>query len=457
MLKIVLTGGPCAGKSIMLSSLVSTLEDRGYKVFAVPESASILILNGIYPSKNISMKDFQNFVIDMQLNHEELANNAAKYFDDEKVIIFYDRGLMDNAAYIKKDPDLKQMFEKRGLTLSDVYNRYDAVLHLVTTADGAEQYYQWNDPTKDDVGNNAARSESPAEARDKDKKTLEAWIGHPHLRVFDNSTDFETKTKRVVDEVFALLGEPAPSEIERKFLIKKPTLDIIERLGCVSKAEIIQTYLKNKEHTTERRIRQRGSKDDGFSFYYTEKTDVSPGIRIEKEYKIDQDRYLELMTEADNKLHQIVKTRYCFIYEKQYFEMDLYAFSDEYAILEIELKQIDDEVMFPPLDIVAEVTNDSAFRNSSLAQNLSFDTEKIADYQVSFSNKQDDWCYETGKEETNILGSGSNRYNIVTTKCEDEAFKLFKDSSRNYLHRYKRENGKIITQWYNYYLNQWVE
>ena len=41
---------------------------------------------------------------------------------------------------------------------------------------------------KEEVGNNAARLESPEEAREKDKKTLNSWIGHPHLRVFDNST-----------------------------------------------------------------------------------------------------------------------------------------------------------------------------------------------------------------------------------------------------------------------------
>ena len=86
-------------------------------------------------------------------------------------------------------------------------------------------YYQWNDPNSEDSGNNAARRESPEEARQKDSETINAWTGHPHLRVIDNSTDFSGKIKRVTEEVFSLLGEPIPTEIERKFLIKKPTLD----------------------------------------------------------------------------------------------------------------------------------------------------------------------------------------------------------------------------------------
>lgn len=124
------------------------------------------------------------------------------------------------------------------------------------------------DPSKESCGNNAARSESPEEAIVKDEKTLEAWIGHPHLRVFDNSTNFSGKINKVVEELFSILGEPVPKEIERKFLIKKPTIKEIENFGCISKSNIIQTYLIKKNENIERRVRQRGTKSDGFNFYY---------------------------------------------------------------------------------------------------------------------------------------------------------------------------------------------
>ena len=38
MLKCVITGGPGAGKTEIMSHLTQILEDRGYKIFVVPES-----------------------------------------------------------------------------------------------------------------------------------------------------------------------------------------------------------------------------------------------------------------------------------------------------------------------------------------------------------------------------------------------------------------------------------
>ncbi len=453
MLKLCLTGGPCGGKSQIYNFLTKVLGERGFHIFFCPESASELILNGIRPSENLSMVNFQNFILDKQLAKEKLYNELTKYYPEDKVIIFYDRGIMDNCAYVDKNV-FEKMLAQRNLTFADVYAHYDAVLHLVTAADGAEEYYQWNDPTKEEVGNNAARSESPEEARIKDKKTLNAWIGHPHLRVFDNSTNFEGKVKRVVEEVFALLGEPVPTEIERKFLIKKPTLEEIEKLGCISKTNIIQTYLKSDNPKIERRVRQRGTKQNGFNFYYTEKMEIKDGERIENESKITPTEYINYLTEADILLHQISKVRRCFIYDKKYYEMDFYPFSDEYAILEIELNDINEPINLPPLTIVKEVTNDKSFKNYSLAKTLSFDNVNIESIQNTQVEK---WLYETGREEPEILGSGSNWSNVETTYDEQKAFELAKDGTRNYLIRKRKIDGRTITQWYDGYSKSWIE
>jgi CYTH domain-containing protein/predicted ATPase len=370
MLRVVITGGPGGGKTEIMSHLTQVLEDRGYKVFVVPETATELILNGIRPGKHISFTEFQGFVLDKQLSKEELYEKAVKYYKQDKVIIFYDRGILDGCAYVDKSPTFEELLKERGLSFANVFARYDAVIHLVTAANGAIKYYQWNDPTKESVGNNAARRETPKEACEKDKNTLNSWIGHPHLRVFDNSTDFNGKINRVVEEIFALLGEPIPAEVERKFLIKRPSQKEIESLGYISKTNIVQTYLNRKEENIERRIRQRGSKEEGYTFYYTEKLDVSEGKRLEKEEKISPNLYINYLAEADTNLHQISKTRYCFIFNNRYFEMDIYPFSDEYAILEIELNDINDKIAFPNLSIIKEVTNDKSYRNYDLAKNL---------------------------------------------------------------------------------------
>lgn len=449
MLKVCFTGGPGGGKSSAQSVVTQLMEDRGYKVLFCPETATELILNGIVPGDKISLEEFQSFVLDKQLAKEKLYDNIADYYDKDKLIIIYDRGLCDQMAYIDKTK-FEALLHNRGMSLSDAYAQYDCVFHLVTAADGALQYYQWNDPSKEDVGNNAARSESPEQAIEKDAITKEAWVGHPHLRVFDNSTNFDGKIRRIVNELCNVLGEPTPKEIERKFLIEKPSEDDIKQLGCISKSNILQTYLTRKDENTERRVRQRGTKKDGFSFYYTEKTEIGSGERHEVEDKISPSEYISYISEADTSLHQIAKERYCFLYENQYFEMDLYPFSDKYAILEIELNDINEAIELPPLNIIKEVTDDVMYRNNALAKSLSFPEINVTESLP--------WIYETGKEVSEILGSGSTYYNVLHTKDEEKALAAATDGTRNYLIRYKmRDGAQTNRQWYDYQSKSWID
>ncbi len=218
------------------------------------------------------------------------------------------------------------------------------------------------------MGNNAARSESPELARSIDKKGIKAWTGHPHLRVIDNSTGFEEKIDRLMTEIYSLLGDPIPTEIERKYLIFMPNLNELLENYAVSKVNIIQTYLVGTDEE-ERRIRQRGS-DGSYSYFYTEKRVVTDVSRVETEKKISQTEYLNYMMEADTSLKQIRKDRYCFIYENNYIELDVYPFWNNTAIVEVELTNESDAVKLPPeLKVIKEVTTDVRFKNYSLAKN----------------------------------------------------------------------------------------
>lgn len=58
--------------------------------------------------------------------------------------------------------------------------RYNAVIHLVTAADGAETFYS--------TETNTTRLETLEEARELDVKLQRAWVGHPKLMIFDNCT-----------------------------------------------------------------------------------------------------------------------------------------------------------------------------------------------------------------------------------------------------------------------------
>lgn len=367
MLKICISGGPGGGKSSCMSVLTQKLSERGYKVIVCPETATELILNGIRPGDVISNYEFQKIVFKKQLEKEKLYDQVAEYYGG-KLVILYDRGICDQLAYISRE-ELDGILEEYGYRLNDVMSRYDAVFDLVTAADGAEEFYQWNNPDSEASCNNPARSESPQEAREKELRTRDAWVGHPHLRVFDNSTDFNGKLRRIVNEVFALLGEPVPKEAEHKFLVRRPSLEIIQSLGCVSSSEIVQTYLRNGNDGSERRVRMRGSKKDGFGFYFTRKKDIKGSAeRHEVEDKITPDEYISYLMEADPSLRQVIKTRHCFVYKNQYFELDIYPSDSEFAILELEVNSLDDPFEIPPAFTGVDVTGDPYFRNRSIAE-----------------------------------------------------------------------------------------
>lgn len=151
----------------------------------------------------------------------------------------------------------------------------------------------------------------------------------------------------------------------------------------MSKTNIVQTYLKPREDGVERRVRQRGTVEDGFTFYYTEKRDTGYGERDEVEDKITPAEYINYMSEADTSLHSISKERCCFLHKNQYYEMDIYPFSDKYAILELELNDINESFELPPVNVIKEVTDDKSYRNGSLAKTLCFADEKPSVLQQS--------------------------------------------------------------------------
>ena len=358
--KIVLTGGPCAGKTTALNWIHNYFSERGYTVLIVPETATELITNGVAPWTCGTNYDYQTFQIELQKTKEKIFDEAAKTMKSDKILIVCDRGILDNKAYMKNGEFKRAMSE---FHTSEVKERdsYDAVFHLVSAAKGKEEVYT--------LSNNAARTESVDEARKLDDKIIAAWTGHPHFRIIDNSTDFEEKLERLLKEIASFLGEPEPFEIERKYLIYFPNIKELENMPNCTKVDITQTYLKSVDGV-ERRVRARGI-DGDYVYYLTEKRKVTGLKRIETERRLTQDEYLKLLMEADNKLHTIRKTRYCLSYDNQYFEIDIYPEWDRQAIMEIELNSEDQETVIPDfIRVIQEVTEDETYKNYQMAKEM---------------------------------------------------------------------------------------
>ena len=358
--RVVLTGGPAAGKTTLVSRILHEFkQEDGWRVITIPETATELISGfGIRPFGGcMSMLAFQDFVIADQIHKEKLALEAAEVVPEDNILILYDRALMDDKAYITDEEFAQVLSRFDGRTEASVLAGYDAVIHLVTCAKGAEFAY--------DLGN-AARTESLESAREMDDRTLRAWQGHPNLRIIDNSVNFEEKINRAMRELYRILGEPMPMVEKRKFLVEMPNVFALAQRYNALALDMMQTYLCVTNPTVERRIRQQANGEE-YLYFYTEKHTMPDGAQWVTEKPISEKVYIRYLMEGDSSLHSVRKTKYRFIYGDCRFELDVYPFSQDRAILFMYSSGAD-APMPPEIEVIREVTGDPAYKNRQLAR-----------------------------------------------------------------------------------------
>lgn len=190
--KIVVTGGPCGGKSTALERIKEEFCAKGYTVLIVAETATELIGGGVAPWTCGTNGQYQMCQMKLQLEKERVFELAAGTMSQENILIVCDRGLMDNHAYMTEEEYFDSL-KFIGMNEEEAFKEYAAVFHLVTAAKGVEKFYT--------TANNTARTETVEEARALDEKTIKVWETHPYHRIIDNSTDFEGKMYRLTEEI----------------------------------------------------------------------------------------------------------------------------------------------------------------------------------------------------------------------------------------------------------------
>ena len=358
--RIVLTGGPCAGKTTALVRVIEHFSNLGYKVFTIPEVPTMFTQAGMdYLTSN---QDFfyegEKATLEVQLALEDKFMKMAETIKGPCVVVC-DRGAMDISAYMK--PEMWEKITRDvGTTTQELRDqRYDAVLHLVSAADGAEQFYT--------TSNNASRNEAADEkglqiARMLDKRVIEAWTGHAHLRVINNNEDFDRKLNRVLKEISNVLGLPQPIEEERKYIV-----EVTGELPDCTESDITQTYLV-AEPGCEVRLRRR-CWSGKFVNVHTNKKRVSGEEEIVTERQVSNALYESLLQQADPYRQTIHKLRRSFIWKGQFFELDTYLKPiNNLVILETKGIANHEDVRFPPfIRVVKDITGDRKYYNYNIA------------------------------------------------------------------------------------------
>lgn len=318
--KIVLTGGPCGGKTTGQARLCTFFENLGWKVYRVPETASILLGGGVKFS-DLSASDaytFQENLLKTMLQIEDTYFALAESCGKNSLVIC-DRGAMDATAFVSEE-DCRRIMSTNGWNQIDLRdNRYNLVIHMVSAAVGAEQFYT--------TLHHCCRDESLAEAQERDRKAAEAWIGHPYFDVIDNSTDFETKIGRMIVAVCHKFGIDAQDRLSSNSRKTKFLLDSIlpddSEFPPFQDFEVVHDYLASQP-MTQARLRKRGQNGHYTYTHTVRRTEPVSGQTVEVRNTLTSRDYHNMLVQRDKTHDTIYKTRRCFLWNNQYFQLDIY-------------------------------------------------------------------------------------------------------------------------------------
>ncbi len=348
--KIVLTGGPCAGKSTSISKIERKFSEEGFIVLVVPETATELINMGIKPfgENKIDMYEFQRYVFSYQLLKERLIDNYINNNKNKDIIVLYDRSILDNKSYVS-EIEFNKLLDEFNMTESEIINRYDMAIHLLTAAKGTDVYT---------LENNKARSETKEEAIMQDDKTLKCYLGFPHHIIIDNSTSFDEKINRVIYQIDKAVRGNISKVKQRKFLVDKVDNEYLKNYA--RKLLITQTYLNNdKKDVMVRKIDYENSS----SYYVSIKSKTNnPSEKIVTERIINEKEYNDLISERSDIL---IKDRYCFENNNVLYRVDV--FNNDLILLEVE-GYIDIDKLPEEIKVSKEVTDDENYTNKNIAR-----------------------------------------------------------------------------------------
>ncbi len=175
--RVVLTGGPGAGKTAVLALVGHSFCAH---VTVLPEAAGIVYGGGFPRDDDEEVRGAEQraiFYVQRELERAADVSNPA--------VVLCDRGTIDGGAYW---PGPGNLWSSVDTTLAEQVHRYDAVIHLRTPPPGSG-YNQ----------HNPLRVESAAEAAAIDERIARLWDGHPRRFTVEATPDFLSKAARALE------------------------------------------------------------------------------------------------------------------------------------------------------------------------------------------------------------------------------------------------------------------
>jgi len=313
--RIVLTGGPCGGKSTVMSDLVQMLTEKNFLVFTMPEIATEMFhwsggrmwqdFAEDGPTDDETWAELQYQMTSLQMTIEDCILKLARQSLTKRrrlpdpprgAVILLDRGVVDNVAYCTEEA-WSMVQEKLGTTTARLRDRrYDHVIHLVTAAIGAEQFYTLTQAEGAEDGAESARHESLDQAREKDMEIQQAWAGFRARYLIKNEKmTFAEKREEVKKIIRRIVGDPETGDLSRRqtmyvcdFLPRSEVKRLIRddpAVGYASYSEVTNTLLSDKV-----RLQKRAMADKTLSYFYQ---DVQEDGSVVGQFEMDFWHYVK--------------------------------------------------------------------------------------------------------------------------------------------------------------------
>jgi len=339
--EVVLTGGPCSGKTTAKSWIARYFSEQGIRVLQPEEIPTQVISSGLTDFASCGdavFKEVEAAMLDIHIATQNSYQKIAAAFAPEPVLIIYDRAEGDLRSYTG-DHLWDELAAERGLDKGYQVYRYDMVIHLVTAALGALEHYT--------TENNPARFESAEDAAIRDRSSLQCWLGHPNLKIIDNSTDFQGKMERLINQIKPLFSIAEPFGHRRVYLLDNEP-DIKHDLPHpIVPIKITETMLGDSGAWAT-------SWDCGGQvahFLDRDKGGISTASMI------SASDYRALVDSNTERRPRIDRERWCFHHQGKLCRLDLIATFDEW-LLSVDLES-EDEVFTPPAGLTLKQFDDS--------------------------------------------------------------------------------------------------
>jgi len=192
MSRIVLTGGPGSGKTVISARLAQSFPE---KFVLVPEAATQVYdaLKTRWDRLDLpGRRDVQRRIYQLQVDQE---NRTAQ--SNPGKILLLDRGTIDGAAYWPEGPE--DYWRDVGTALESELTRYSAVIWMESAAALGHEFY-------DGDSSNFCRFEDAQAAIESGKQLLKLWGGHPNLSHVGAFAQIDEKIAAVQESILASLA-----------------------------------------------------------------------------------------------------------------------------------------------------------------------------------------------------------------------------------------------------------